>query len=204
MEVEARRPPWDSIRPGPINSLAFTRRWVSVRVPVEYRTCSLAATGKGSQKTATDYPPSTTRRHVENQPPNLTKHQILQPQYLKGSGAPFIYAYDRNGLEYSIFLPDNSLRFPRLTSTRLRGGTGGKDMIKYTTSQNESNGQLPSFTNPLEPGNSIWSNSMQYNLTSLYHTTTTIPPIAQNVPSKTRYVLRITQPAWVLADNYFK
>jgi len=80
------------------------------------------------------YPLPTTRRRVENQPPNLTKHQILQPQYAKGSDAPLLYTPTiENRLGYSIFLPDNSLRYQRLTSTRLRSGIGRKDTVKTTT-----------------------------------------------------------------------
>jgi len=58
-----------------------------------------------------DYPLSTTRQHVENQPPNLTKHQILQPQYVRGSCALSYTPTIANGFGCSVFLPDNSLRY---------------------------------------------------------------------------------------------
>jgi hypothetical protein len=41
-----------------------------------------------------DHPLSATCRRVENQPPNLTKHHTSQPQYARGSCAPFGYAHD--------------------------------------------------------------------------------------------------------------
>ena len=45
-------------------------------------------------------------------PPNLTKQQTLQPQYLKGV-VPLLYTPTiENGSCHSIFLPDNCLRFP--------------------------------------------------------------------------------------------
>jgi hypothetical protein len=40
-------------------------------------------------------PNAPTRRRAENQSSSLTKHQTSQPQYMRGSCAPFIYAYDR-------------------------------------------------------------------------------------------------------------
>ena len=36
-----------------------------------------------------DRPLPTARRRAKTRPPNLMKHQILQPQYKKGSRAPF-------------------------------------------------------------------------------------------------------------------
>ena len=48
----------------------------------------------------------------EFKPPNLTKQQTLQPQYLKGV-VPLLYTpTTENGPCHSIFLPDNCLRFP--------------------------------------------------------------------------------------------
>jgi len=45
-------------------------------------------------------------------PPNLTKQQILQPQYSKGV-VPLLYTPTiENGSFHSIFLPNNCLRFP--------------------------------------------------------------------------------------------
>lgn len=45
-------------------------------------------------------------------PPNLTKQQILQPQYSKGVVPPLYTPTIENGPCHSIFLPDNCLRFP--------------------------------------------------------------------------------------------
>ncbi len=45
-------------------------------------------------------------------PPNLTKQQILQPQYLKGVVSLLYTPAIENGSCHSISLPDNCLRFP--------------------------------------------------------------------------------------------
>ena len=48
----------------------------------------------------------------KSKPPNLTKQQTLQPQYLKGV-VPLLYTPTiENGPCHSISLPDNCLRFP--------------------------------------------------------------------------------------------
>lgn len=47
-----------------------------------------------------------------------------------------------NGYVYSFFLPDKSLRYWSLTSTRPRGGTEGTDMAKTTTPSTAQNTPL--------------------------------------------------------------
>jgi len=79
-------------------------------------------------------PPSTTRRHVENHPPSLTKHPTLRPQYAgRGWRLFHVRPWMEDGLRYSVFLPDHSLRRRRLKSTRRRGGIKGK---RWSTIEN--------------------------------------------------------------------
>jgi hypothetical protein len=93
---------------------------------------------------------STTRRRVENQPSNLTKHQHYSPSIRKGMMPPFVCTPTmENGLGHSIFLPDNSLRFPRLLSTRWRGGTDRKDTVKTNNNTAITNSLEHIFTNTI-------------------------------------------------------
>ena len=76
---------------------------------------------------------STSRPHVKNQPSKLTKHQHYRPSTRKRMMSSFDYTpMIENGLGDSILLPDNSLQFLRLLSTRCRRGTDWEDMVKTT------------------------------------------------------------------------
>ena len=88
------------------------------------------STGKGKR----EYPPSTTRRTRRNptsepqEAPNITataRERECRPAHVR----PMI----ENGLEDSIYLPDNSLRHRRAMRSRLRRGVEGTDMARTTS-----------------------------------------------------------------------
>jgi len=84
-------------------------------------------------------PPSTTRRHVENHPPSLTKHPTSQPQYAgRGWRLFYVRPWMEDGLRHSVFLPDHSLRHRRLKSTLRRGGVKGKEIVHHTEQSHQT------------------------------------------------------------------
>ena len=129
-------------------------------------------------------PPSTTRRHVENHPPNLTKHPILQPQYAGRESCPFhVRPWMEDGLRHSIFLPDHSLRYRRLKSTRRRGGVEGKEMVHHTEQSHQQK--------------NTHFRKLPYRITLLLPT----PPIAQNRSSRHVTYCHLTQLADIAARH---
>ena len=68
-----------------------------------------------------------TRRKSISEPhetPNITA-TVCERGWFPLSYTP----YGRNGLRYSVLLPDKSLQYWRLTGTRWRGGTEGTDIV---------------------------------------------------------------------------
>ena len=57
----------------------------------------------------------------------------IQPQYAGREWCLFhVRPWMEDGLRHSIFLPDYSLRYRKLKSTRRRGGVDGKEMVHHT------------------------------------------------------------------------
>jgi len=73
---------------------------------------------------------ASTRRKSPSEP-HETPH--MQYQYARREWRPFhVRPWMEDGLRHSIFLPDNSLRYGKLKSTRRRGGVDGKEMVHHT------------------------------------------------------------------------
>jgi hypothetical protein len=71
-----------------------------------------------------------TRRKSPSEPHETPN---IQPQYAGRGWRLFqVRPWMEDGLRHSIFLPDHSLRYRRLKSTRRRGGVEGKEMIYHT------------------------------------------------------------------------
>jgi hypothetical protein len=117
---------------------------------------------------------ASTRRKSPSEPHETPN---MQYQYARREWRPFhVRPWMEDGLRHSIFLPDNSLRYRKLKSTRRRGGVDGKEMVHHT------------------------ENTLQ-EVTILNHAITTNTTHSSEPIFHTRHKLPLTQPADIAARH---
>jgi hypothetical protein len=117
---------------------------------------------------------ASTRRKSPSEPHETPN---MQYQYARREWRPFhVRPWMEDGLRHSIFLPDNSLRYRKLKSTRRRGGVDGKEMAHHT------------------------ENTLQ-EVTILNHAIATNTTHSSEPIFYTRHTLPLTQPADIAARH---